>query len=227
MDENQFKGRFIASSGGIAEKLKNIKAFVFDWDGVFNEGRKDASGSSPFSEVDAMGTNLLRFNHYLRNQQNPFCAIISGERNESSFAFAEREHFHAVYFGVKHKINAIEHICSNAQLLPEDIAFIFDDVLDFSAAKAVGLRIMIGRQQTLLLSEYAHKNNLADYITAYSGGSHGLRETTELLMAVSGFYNETIDFRMQNSLEYKNYLQARNQPVPEFFQSDELRSVKR
>ena len=39
----------------LARQLHGIRALVFDWDGVFNDGWKDAQGGSPFSEVDSMG----------------------------------------------------------------------------------------------------------------------------------------------------------------------------
>ena len=58
---------FLLPQYKIAEKLQNIKAFVFDWDGVFNKGEKNATISSSFNEVDSMGTNLLRFSYFLKN----------------------------------------------------------------------------------------------------------------------------------------------------------------
>lgn len=211
MQDLPFKGNFLTPREKLASKLGGIRAFVFDWDGVFNDGRKDLAGTSPFSEVDAMGTNLLRFNHFLLHQQQPFCAVISGEKNEISFSFARREHFHQVYFGIKHKIRALYHFCDQHKLNPSEIAFVFDDVLDFSVAEVAGIRIMIGRQSTLLLQEFARKNGLVDYITASDGGSHGLRESAELLMGLSGMYNETIDHRMRSSEIYRTYLSSRNE----------------
>jgi 3-deoxy-D-manno-octulosonate 8-phosphate phosphatase (KDO 8-P phosphatase) len=225
MNDKNFKGLFAASPEAIAARLKDIKAFVFDWDGVFNDGKKDAGGSGYFSEVDAMGTNLLRFNHYLLKKEVPLSAIISGEKNDVTFTFAKREHFHAVYFGVKHKLNAIEHFCSETGLAPENIAFFFDDVLDFSAASVAGLRIMIGRASTPLLKEYAQKNNYVDYITAFSGGEHGLRESAELLLSASGLYNETLDHRVQSSEIYKSYLDKRNRQATSFYSSDKIEPV--
>ncbi|MFM7838489.1 MAG: hypothetical protein ACKO6K_02890, partial [Chitinophagaceae bacterium] len=55
-----FSGEFITSLPHLQEKLSNVRAYVFDWDGVFNEGFKNEQGSSAFSEIDAMGINLLR-----------------------------------------------------------------------------------------------------------------------------------------------------------------------
>src|SRR5690606_10938202 len=87
----QFKGQVQTTPELLREKLSGVKAFVFDWDGVFNDGMKDEKGSSRFSEVDSMGTNLLRFNHFLRSGELPITAIISGEKNQAAFTLAERE----------------------------------------------------------------------------------------------------------------------------------------
>src|SRR5690349_16437713 len=86
-----------------SDKLKKIRAFIFDWDGVFNDGVKDHEGSSNFNEVDAMGTNLLRFSRWMHRRELPIVAVMSGERNTLSFQLTTREHFHQGYFRVKDK----------------------------------------------------------------------------------------------------------------------------
>ena len=91
-------GNFIINEALMQEKLKSIKAFVFDWDGVFNNGEKSGGGSSNFNEVDSMGTNLLRYSFFLKNNQLPTTAIISGEKNESAFWFCNRERFNYSFF---------------------------------------------------------------------------------------------------------------------------------
>ena len=68
---------FLISYKEISKKLETIKAFIFDWDGVFNSAEKNESRSSNFNEADSMGTNLLRFSYYLKNKKIPFTAIIS------------------------------------------------------------------------------------------------------------------------------------------------------
>lgn len=52
-------GEFITPYLRIAEKNKNIRAYIFDWDGVFNDGIKGDGINSPFYEADAMGVNML------------------------------------------------------------------------------------------------------------------------------------------------------------------------
>jgi 3-deoxy-D-manno-octulosonate 8-phosphate phosphatase (KDO 8-P phosphatase) len=62
-------GTFLTPPSRIKSSLANIKAFVLDWDGVFNDGRKTSETDSTFSEIDSMGINLLRFDYWLRNNQ--------------------------------------------------------------------------------------------------------------------------------------------------------------
>jgi 3-deoxy-D-manno-octulosonate 8-phosphate phosphatase (KDO 8-P phosphatase) len=212
-----FKGRFLADVKSLQEKLFQVKAFVFDWDGVFNNGSKDGSGGSTFSEIDAMGTNLLRFNHYLRRAAVPLSVIITGEHNLPAFAFAQREHFDTVYFKTPHKQQALRHLCAAHGLQPAEIAFVFDDVLDLPIAAEAGLRLMVARKANPLLLDFAADKGWADYITHCSGNSHAVREAAELLLALSGQYHATIQHRIDFSEMYTQYLQARNQQKTQFY----------
>lgn len=207
----QFKGKFIVSPDELREKFLKIKAFVFDWDGVFNNGQKSETGTSIFSEVDAMGTNLLRFNFYQRNGSMPITAIISGENNSAAFALATREHFQAVYYGIKFKALALQHFCMTMNLKPDEVAFVYDDVLDLSMAEKCGLRVMVNRACNPLLIDFAVERNMVDYITAADGHNHAVREMSELMIGISGVYKHTIEARMNFTDEYLLYLQTRNQ----------------
>ena len=88
-----FKGSFIASPEELAKKLQHIKAYIFDWDGVFNDAHKSLDQTSSYSETDSMGINLLRFAHYLKQGHSAPVAVITGEQNKVAFGFAQREHF--------------------------------------------------------------------------------------------------------------------------------------
>jgi 3-deoxy-D-manno-octulosonate 8-phosphate phosphatase (KDO 8-P phosphatase) len=152
-------GEFLTSPVQLKQRWSRIKAFVFDWDGVFNTGTKGVQVTSHFTEADSMGTNLLRFSFWLNhNKQLPVCAIITGQNNVSAIHLGEREHFHAVYTGYKHKLDALETLLSTCDLRAEEIMFVYDDVLDVSIARKAGVRMLINRfsspcfSSTLLLN---------------------------------------------------------------------------
>lgn len=205
-----FKGQFLETPEKIAEKFAGIKAFVFDWDGVFNNGVKNENGSSTFNEIDAMGTNMLRFNYYMRSSQLPITAIITGENNIDAQKLALREHYDALYYGIKTKQEALKHLCKTHFLRPNEVVFFFDDILDLAVAELVGLRVMINRECNPLLLEYVKNNKLADYITSATSGNFPVREAIELFIGLTGMYNETIRERINNSELYKKYLMNRN-----------------
>jgi 3-deoxy-D-manno-octulosonate 8-phosphate phosphatase (KDO 8-P phosphatase) len=222
----RFKGNFVTEPLEIQQKLFAIKAYVFDWDGVFNNGQKDWQGCSPFNEVDAMGTNLLRFNHWLRTGENPVIAVISGERNASAWALGKREHFHSLYSGFKYKLAALQHLCDQHGLAAQEVAFVMDDVLDFSVAAVCGLRVMVSRPANPLLVDFALRHHLVDYLTAHDGQNYAVRESVELLTGISGIYDETLEHRMNFTETYQQYLHQRNIPEPVFYTQKEFKIIE-
>ena len=212
-----FKGTFLTTPAQIKIKLAHIKAFVFDWDGVFNKGDKSADGSSPFNEVDAMGTTMMRFNHYLERDVAPVTAIITGEKNAASFMFAKREYFNAVYYGMKSKPEPLHHLCEEHNIHPDEVAYFFDDVVDLAVAELCGLRLMMGRACNPMMNALVAQNNLADYVTHAGGGHNGIREAMEMLIGVTGRYNETIAQRTYYTDTFKQFIQERNKAKTMFY----------
>jgi len=204
-------GEFISSPSFIKKKLKNIKAFIFDWDGVFNNGQKSEASSSSYTEADSMGTNLLRFGYWLKNSENlPVTAIITGENNKTAIKLAKREHFNNIYYKIPNKAIALEHITKLYNINKSEVAFCFDDVIDLPIAKQCGLRFMIRRNASVKFKEYVVNNKYCDYITAYEGGNHAIREISELILSLYDVFDKVIIERTNFSNIYQKYLNQRN-----------------
>jgi len=208
----QLGGVFITPPSVLTQKLSTIKALIFDWDGVFNDGRKTQSTGSGFSEVDAMGINMLRFSMWLKNTHGERIksVVITGENNPSAFAFAKREGFDAVYFQMKDKTKALAHFCAIHKLKPEEVAFFFDDILDLSLAQLVGLRFQMKRDSGVAFNTFVSEKGLADYATAGDGGAYGIREVCELCMSLNGSFEEVVNKRMLFEGEYTAFINQRN-----------------
>ncbi len=192
-------------------KLPHIKAYIFDWDGVFNNGVKQDNNGSPFSEPSSMGINMLRFSGYLKTNDIPHVFIITGENNLSAINLATREHFTAVFLNARNKIDALTFIATQYHLTPQQIAFVFDDILDLGLASKVALRFQVKRKASPLTDAFIKKNKLADYLTATQGGQHAVREVCELLIGLNGNFEQTLAERMNFSKGYQQYLALRNQ----------------
>lgn len=221
-------GEFISDYSQISEKHKQIKAYIFDWDGVFNTGVKGEGINSPYYEADSMGINMLRFGYWLRLRDIPLTSIISGEQNSSALHFAQHEHFQSVYYSMKNKIIAFDHIRQTYGISSEQIAYIFDDIPDFPVAKQCGLRFLIRRKGSPVFIEYVRTKDLCDYITGCNGGEFALREITELLLSMTGEYNNVIEERIAHGFNYEEYLKQRESIYPSFYtiESGVLKNVK-
>lgn len=195
----------------LTRKQQSCRAYIFDWDGVFNTGHKSSTeGGSTFSEIDAMGINMLRFSCWLCNGRIPVIAIMTGELNPASESLALRDHFDFVFYKVNHKVRAVDWL--NAEIKTNDVhlGFVFDDVLDLGVASRVNLRLAMNRSSTPLFKEMLKQRNYADYITGHNGADHGVREICELLISFNGNYTETMERRVRFTGEYEKYLKERN-----------------
>jgi 3-deoxy-D-manno-octulosonate 8-phosphate phosphatase (KDO 8-P phosphatase) len=220
--QQYFEGVFVTDASTIKQKLKHIKAFVFDWDGVFNDGRKNIEGHSSFSETDSMGINMMRFSYYLQHKELPISVIFTGENNKLAISFAQRENFHSVYYKTPNKKKALDHLCEVYKISPSEVFFVFDDVLDFSVAELVGVRCMVTHDANTLLKKFAVEKGLVDYITKHNGNHNALREVSELIMMLADNFDETIENRMHYSELYNEYIQLRkNIPTQNFILKSE------
>lgn len=204
-------GEFVSSPFFMKEKLQHTKAIIFDWDGVFHSGYKNESGSSVFSECDSMGINMLRFGFYLENNSIPKTLIVTGENNKTAFHWGKREHLNGIFYKIKNKANLIPFLKEEYDINPEEILFVFDDILDLSLAKECGLRVLITKKANPYFIQYCKKHKLCDYITACSGEEHALREVSELCLNLMGRFDETIDKRMEFTGDYHPYITQRNE----------------
>jgi 3-deoxy-D-manno-octulosonate 8-phosphate phosphatase (KDO 8-P phosphatase) len=212
-----FAGNFISPERKIKDKLKHIKAIIFDWDGIFNNGQKSAESGSIFSEVDSMGTNLLRYSLSLKNGKIPVTAVISGEKNKTAFYFCGRESFNSSYFKFPNKIIAFKHFCETNNLKASEVMFVFDDVLDLPIAETCGLRILVDQKANPAFVNYCIKHKMVDYITANKGGDHAVRETCELLISLNGNFDEVITTRKDYDKKYLFYIEDRRRTITKFF----------
>jgi 3-deoxy-D-manno-octulosonate 8-phosphate phosphatase (KDO 8-P phosphatase) len=200
--------KFITPPAKLQEKLLNVKALLFDWDGVFNSGEKGGMPSS-FNEVDSMGINMLRFGYYMIHGHIPYTAIVTGETNQAGFRWAGRERFDNVFFQVKNKVELLPILKHEQGLEPDEVLFVFDDVLDLSLAKAAGARFLVNRESNPLFNAFCIKNNLCDYLTFSSGSENAIREVSEVVLDGIGKFENAIEERIYYDGDYADFLEEK------------------
>ncbi len=207
IDLDQFAGSFPDSYSDFKEKRKGVKGLVLDWDGVFNDGVKNENSQSHFSEVDAMGINMFRFSHYLATGELIPIAILTGEENGAVERYANREHLNTVIFKSKSKTPAAQRFCKDHGLDLGELAWVYDDVLDFDLASHALLRMKVSRAEAPLTNDFVIQKKLVDYSTP---AKYAVRECMELMMLHNNNYMETFEKRSSYSSEYQSYLEKRN-----------------
>lgn len=201
-------GQFVLGSYKIQQALENVEAYVFDWDGVFNDGRKGPGLHSGYTETDASGLRLLRYAHYRATGKIPHLVIITGAENPAAAEMLERMHGDALYSKAIPKDQALQHFCESAGISPKQCVYSFDDTLDLSVARLVAVRFCIGRLATPMFTEYVIQNDLADYITACQGNEFAVREISELLIGLLGQAEEAFEHASRDSEDYQNFKKA-------------------
>ncbi|UBM63051.1 phosphatase [Candidatus Sulfidibacterium hydrothermale] len=214
-------GRFVTAVTDLQKKVAALKAVIFDWDGVFNAGYKTDAGSSPFSEVDSMGINMLRVDFWLRYHRILPVFVITGAENEMALRLARREHLNGIFMKYIHKTRALEMILHDYGLKKEEVAFVFDDILDIEVARQVGVSVLVNRSGSPLTTDYIVSNKVCDYITGNESGNFAVREACELFIGLGGNMVQTIETRIRFKGEYEQYLTNRNRTETHLFRFGE------
>ncbi len=200
----------------LLQRLNKIRCVLLDWDGVFNDGFKYMNGSG-FSETDSMGLNLFRYFLFRKNHAIPTCILISGEKNDTAFHYARREHLHACYFKIKDKALALAHLKKHHPVTDEEIIYFFDDVLDLPVARNVGLRAYIHHPSRENFLHFLKKENLCDVFSDLGGGNAALREICEHLMTRANDFAPILLSREKYDESYVHYIQHRNSVQTAFY----------
>jgi 3-deoxy-D-manno-octulosonate 8-phosphate phosphatase (KDO 8-P phosphatase) len=203
--------QFVITPEEMKERLKSVRVFLFDWDGVFNDGSKYGDLGSPFAEADSMGINLVRLSYWLHHERNmPIAGIITGASNEGAEYFARREGLDVCIRGFTNKRIALKLFLEHFNVFPEEIAFFFDDVLDLPFAERCGLRFCINRIQSPAFLSFIKRHGLVEYISANTGGQFAVREICELILSLQNQYERALEVRCAYDDTYQSYLKDRN-----------------
>jgi 3-deoxy-D-manno-octulosonate 8-phosphate phosphatase (KDO 8-P phosphatase) len=159
----------------LSEKAKKIKLVLTDNDGVLTDTGVYYSDAGEvfkrFSIRDGMGVERLR------NLLGIETGIITGELSGSIRKRAEKLNITELFLGIKEKHLLLDQILERNKIMPENIAYIGDDVNDVEFMKLVGL--------TASPSDgMAEIRKMVDYVCEQKGGNGAFREFVELIIAL-------------------------------------------
>jgi 3-deoxy-D-manno-octulosonate 8-phosphate phosphatase (KDO 8-P phosphatase) len=160
-------------------KLHNIKAFVFDVDGVFTNGWVLATPDGDFLRMHNTKDGYAV--RYAAKLGYPI-GVITGGASESI-----RERFKMlgvtdVYLSSRHKLDDFRDFCFKYDLKPEEVLFMGDDMPDIEVLTSCGL--------PTCPADAAHEvKDVCAYISDRNGGMGCVRDVIEQTLRLQGRWN--------------------------------------
>jgi 3-deoxy-D-manno-octulosonate 8-phosphate phosphatase (KDO 8-P phosphatase) len=156
------------------EKLKNIKAFVFDVDGVMTDGSVFASEDGQF-----LRTFNIKDGYAIQhaNKLNYPIAIISGGNSQGIIKRFQALGLSDIHVGQQHKKAAFESFLNKHQLSPSEILYMGDDMPDYELLKTVGVATC-PQDAAIDIKAICH------YISPLNGGKGCVRDVLETTLKI-------------------------------------------
>jgi 3-deoxy-D-manno-octulosonate 8-phosphate phosphatase (KDO 8-P phosphatase) len=158
------------------EKLKNIKAFIFDVDGVLS------MDVSPLDENgDPMRTANVKDGFAIRYAlQNGFkVAIITGANTQRVKLRYKKLGVDHIYLNSFEKLESLNDFIEKTDLKKDEILYMGDDLVDFPIMKEVGIA-------TCPIDAVPEIKSVSQYISDKKGGEGCVRDVIEQVMRSQG-----------------------------------------
>ncbi len=167
----------------IEQKLKQIRLLLLDADGVLTTGRimytSSGEEAKSFDVKDGLGIRMLK-------DAGVKIGIVSGRKSAAVERRAAELGIDYCHTGVKDKKTLVETILAQAECMPDQAAFVGDDLVDLAAMKKVGLAVAVADAHETV------KQN-AHLVTDHPGGRGAVREVCERILAAKGLWEKIID----------------------------------
>ena len=154
--------------------LNNVRAFVFDVDGVMTNGKVIiTSEGEMYREMDTRDGFALKY-ALLKGFK---IGIISGGTNEGVKKRLELLGVNKVYLGIHEKDIAFDDFVSTFNIKPYQVLYMGDDVPDIPVMEKVGV-------STCPQDAVSDVKRVVDYVSHKKGGDGCVREIVEQVMRV-------------------------------------------
>jgi 3-deoxy-D-manno-octulosonate 8-phosphate phosphatase (KDO 8-P phosphatase) len=160
--------------------LTQIQLLALDVDGVLTDGalviNADGSETKFFNSLDGHGIKMWQ-------RAGLKVALISGRASTPTEHRAEQLKIEYVFQNCHNKLPVAEKLLEQLGLLPENMAFIGDDLTDMPVMRYVGFGVAVA-------NAVDEVKECADYVTTRPGGSGAVREVIEYILKNSSRWQE-------------------------------------
>ena len=165
------------------EIMPQIKAFIFDVDGVLTDGTVLV-----FEDGQLVRQMNIKDGYALKTAIDAGynVCIISGGSNEGVRSRLKGLGIVDIYLGAHNKINQYNEFINKYGLQPENILYMGDDIPDYPVMKLVGLACC-PKDAVPEIQE------ISNYISRKNGGKGCVRDVIEQVLKVQGNWNGKFD----------------------------------
>lgn len=165
------------------EYLPQIKAFIFDVDGVLTNGIVTV-----MSDGEMIRHMNIKDGYALRCAVNAGfkVCIISGGTNEGVRTRLQNLGITDIYLGAHNKVNQYNELIAMYNLKPEEIVYMGDDIPDAPVMKLVGM-------PTCPNDAVPEIKTISKYISNKKGGEGCVRDIIEQTLRVQEKWNENFN----------------------------------
>jgi 3-deoxy-D-manno-octulosonate 8-phosphate phosphatase (KDO 8-P phosphatase) len=166
------------------ENLKNIKTFIFDYDGVISDGKVWV-----IDENDQIRNSDVKDGYALHHavKKGYRIAIISGGKGDSMRLRLNNLGVTDVFQGVGNKLQIFDEYCAEHNIDPKTVLYMGDDIPDYEVMKKVGIA-------TCPSDAVFEIKSIAHYISHQKGGEGCVRDVIEQVMKVHGHWMDDAAF---------------------------------
>lgn len=156
--------------------LHNVKAFVFDIDGVLTDGTVQVLESGEMART--MNTrDGYALQHAVKNGYT--IGVISGGKSEPTRGRLEKLGIHDVYLGITDKLDSLKEFMHIHKLKYENILYMGDDMPDYEVMQKCGI--------PCCPEDAAQEiKDISVYISDKKGGEGCVRDVIEQTMKLHG-----------------------------------------
>ncbi len=163
----------------LTKKLKRIKLFVTDFDGIHTDGcvyvGEDGKESVKCSRRDGLGIAMLK-------KAGIDVRVISKETNPVVSARCRKLQIPCEQ-GVADsngKADILKRIVEAQKLASDEVLYMGDDLNDTAPLEFAGVAVTVADGHQKLIS-------VCDYVTTRKGGEHAIREVAEMVLHAQGY----------------------------------------
>ncbi len=170
-------------SRAIIKKASQIKALIFDVDGVLTNGRiiydENGKETKQFNVKDGLILGYLK-------KAKILVGAISGRESNAVAKRAAELKLDFCHQGIVDKIGVFNKIAKFHKLKMKEIAYIGDDLNDLEVLRSCGLSICP-------LDSPIYIKKSVDLVAEAKGGNGVVREVADLILAVKGELEKIVD----------------------------------